>query len=269
MRILASSLLLLAIGCGGTAMAQHSLSVTASGPGGVTSDIGNITCRTTTCSASFDQGKVVVLTAHPDTNASFGGWSGACTGFSLTCTITLGGADSSATASFLGATSAGTHALTVTVTGSGSVQSSPPGINCPTHCTASFADGTAVVLTPSGGSLTGWSGGGCSGTGNCSVTISADAAVTAAFTTPSNTHNLTVQVSGNGSVTSTPAGISCPQTSCSAAFSAGAAVTLSQTPDSGQTFSGWSGGNCSGTGNCVVTLGADTTVTATFTSPGY
>ena len=29
-------------------------------------------------------------------------------------------------------------------------------------------------------------------------------------------------------------------------------------------FVGWSGGGCSGTGDCVVTLGANTTVTATF-----
>jgi hypothetical protein len=240
----------------------------------VTSDIGNIACRTNTCAVQFDPGKVVTLTAHPDSGASFGGWSGACTGFALSCSVTVGGTDASATASFLGATSAGTHTLTLGVTGSGNVTSSPPGINCPSisPCKASFADGTPVTLTqaPSGGAtFTSWTGGGCTGTGNCVVTVSADTSVTAEFTTPSGTHNLTVQISGNGSVSSDPAGISCPGTACSSAFSAGSSVTLRAAPDSGQDFSGWSGGGCSGTANCVVAVNGDTTVTATFTSPGY
>jgi hypothetical protein len=41
-------------------------------------------------------------------------------------------------------------------------------------------------------------------------------------------------------------------------------VTLTASPASGSTFTGWSGGGCSGTGTCVVALGADTTVTAGF-----
>src|SRR5207245_3663496 len=42
-------------------------------------------------------------------------------------------------------------------------------------------------------------------------------------------------------------------------------VTLTATPAAGSTFSGWSGGGCSGTGTCTVTMSAATTVTATFT----
>jgi len=41
-------------------------------------------------------------------------------------------------------------------------------------------------------------------------------------------------------------------------------VTLSATPASGSTFAGWSGGGCAGSGNCVVVLTSDATVTATF-----
>jgi hypothetical protein len=37
----------------------------------------------------------------------------------------------------------------------------------------------------------------------------------------------------------------------------------------GSTFTGWSGGGCSGTGTCVVTLGADTTVTPTFEATSF
>src|SRR5436305_14143626 len=54
--------------------------------------------------------------------------------------------------------------------------------------------------------------------------------------------------SGAGTITSSPAGITCGQ-SCSASFPGGTAVTLSAAPSAGSTFAGWSGG-CSGTGAC-------------------
>jgi subtilisin family serine protease len=78
-------------------------------------------------------------------------------------------------------------------------------------------------------------------------------------------HSVTVTKSGTGTgtVTSSPAGIDCGST-CTAAFNTGASVTLTATADSGSSFTGWSGGGCSGTGTCQVTLNADTAVTATF-----
>ena len=82
-------------------------------------------------------------------------------------------------------------------------------------------------------------------------------------TTSGATHTLTVTVSGSGSVTSAPAGISCPGT-CSHAYTSGTRVTLTAAPASGSTFAGWSGGVCSGTGTCVVTISSDQSVTATF-----
>jgi hypothetical protein len=68
---------------------------------------------------------------------------------------------------------------------------------------------------------------------------------------------------GAGAVTSDPVGISCGD-ACSAPFPAGAAVTLTAVPDPYMTFTGWSGGGCSGTGACTVALNATKTVTATF-----
>ena len=70
---------------------------------------------------------------------------------------------------------------------------------------------------------------------------------------------------GSGTVTSTPAGITCG-TSCAASYASGTGVTLTAAAASGSTFGGWSGGGCSGTGSCNVTLSAATTVTATLTS---
>ncbi|MEQ1518586.1 MAG: dockerin type I domain-containing protein, partial [Usitatibacteraceae bacterium] len=75
---------------------------------------------------------------------------------------------------------------------------------------------------------------------------------------------LTVNKQGSGSITSAPTGINCGAT-CSATFTFGSTVTLTAATLSGSTFAGWTGGGCSGTGTCVVTMTAATTVTATFT----
>jgi hypothetical protein len=67
---------------------------------------------------------------------------------------------------------------------------------------------------------------------------------------------------GSGTVTSSPAGISCGST-CTHKFAAGTVVTLSASAAPGSTFAGWSGA-CSGTGDCVVTVSAAKSVSAQF-----
>ncbi|HSC50006.1 MAG TPA: PASTA domain-containing protein [Gaiellaceae bacterium] len=69
---------------------------------------------------------------------------------------------------------------------------------------------------------------------------------------------------GAGTVTSSPAGISCGAT-CAARFGDGASVTLTASPSGQSRFAGWSG-DCSGTGPCVLSLTASRSVTATFTA---
>src|SRR5207247_2272940 len=155
--------------------------------------------------------------------------------------------------------------VTKSGSGSGTVASSPVGINCGATCSASFAVGSQVTLTatPASGSVfSGWSGAGCSGTGSCLVTMNAAQAVNASFT---QLYTLTVTKAGSGSgtVTSSPAGINCGAT-CSASFASGTSVTLTATPASGSVFGSWSGAGCSGTGSCVVTMNAAQSVTATF-----
>jgi photosystem II stability/assembly factor-like uncharacterized protein len=72
---------------------------------------------------------------------------------------------------------------------------------------------------------------------------------------------------GNGTVTSDPPGISCGST-CQADFSKGTGVTLTALADTGSTFTGWSGGGCSGTGPCTITLNSNTNVEASFALSG-
>jgi len=126
---------------------------------------------------------------------------------------------------------------------------------------------TLSAAPANGSTFAGWSGGGCSGTGDCTVTMDDAVAVTATFNqqAPPQRFTLTVQKSGLGigSVTSIPGGINCGL-SCSATYDGGTTVTLNAQPGLLSSFVGWSGGGCSGTGPCSVSLGGNTAVTATF-----
>jgi hypothetical protein len=148
--------------------------------------------------------------------------------------------------------------------GAGTVVSRPLGIDCSSICSHSFAVGTEVRLTglaATGSTFAGWSGGGCSSTSPCIVSLVSAATVTATFTA---THTLTVSPTGSGfgNVTSSPAGIDCGST-CSHSFDAGTVVALTASPGAGSGFAGW-GGACSGTGTCSVTMTAERSVVASF-----
>ena len=85
-------------------------------------------------------------------------------------------------------------------------------------------------------------------------------------TSAPTTWGLTVSKSGTGSgnVTSSPSGISCGST-CSQDFAVDTSVTLTASADAGSEFAGWSG-DCSGTGSCAVTMTANRSVQANFTT---
>ena len=67
---------------------------------------------------------------------------------------------------------------------------------------------------------------------------------------------------GDGNVTSNPAGIDCGST-CQFAFGGGTPVTLTATPNATSSFVGWKG-DCSGTGDCNVTMDSAHSVRAVF-----
>jgi hypothetical protein len=102
--------------------------------------------------------------------------------------------------------------LTVNATRSGSatgsIASTPAAINCSAPATCSAPLSGSVLLTPSPGFLSvfsGWSGGGCSGTAPCTVTMDASKSVTGNFnqaTPPSALQNV-VATPNNGGATIT------------------------------------------------------------------
>jgi hypothetical protein len=250
---------------------NYSLTIVKSGTGtgAIISAPTGINCGST-CSASYSSGTLVTLSASA-ISGTFSGWSGGGCSGTGTCVVNLT-ANTTITATFAPPVPPVTYILTLhkSGTGSGTVNSSPTGINCGSTCSASYSGGQSVVLTatPStGSSFAGWSGGGCAGSSTCTVSMNASKTVTATFTfiPPPTNYTLTVLKAGVGTgyVTSSPSGVSCG-VSCSYDYSAGTVVTLTATPDSGKVFSGWSGAGCSGTGTCKVTLNATTSVTANF-----
>jgi len=151
------------------------------GSGTVTSNDGGINNCGASCSAAYDSGTPVTLTARPATGSLFTGWSGCDTVSGTTCTVTMNAARM-VTAIF----APQTFTLTVAREGSGTVTSIAPDgrINCGSACSASYNSGTVVTLRATPGFLyffAGWSGGGCSGTGDCVVTLRANTGVTARF----------------------------------------------------------------------------------------
>lgn len=84
-----------------TPASSQPLTVSKAGDGGgvVTSDPLRLECGDE-CNAEFGTGSLVTLTATPNPNSTFAGWSGACTGTTTACQVTMDGAKS-VTATFI------------------------------------------------------------------------------------------------------------------------------------------------------------------------
>jgi len=166
----------------------------------------------------------------------------------------------------------GNFVLTVTRSGTQSGGVTGAGIYCGggfgNDCTESLALNAIITLTALPNyyaKFTGWSGGGCSGAApTCTVSMSAAKNVDAKFdVAPTFPFALTVAGTGAGNVTLSTEDASC-SSSCNVFIPENKPVTLTVTPAAGSVFAGWSGGGCSGTGGCTVTVNAATAVTATF-----
>ena len=162
-----------------------------------------------------------------------------------------------------------TYDLTVNVTGNGTVTSDPAGIDTTSDQSVTFAEDAEVTLTATpatGFKFDGW-GGDCTGTDACVVTMDGAKTVTATFSEiivdpVEVTLTVTLLGDGGGTVSSGDSVIACPDT-CTGTYFEGDTVTLTTVSDAGSSFLIW-GGACSGTGDCELTLTADTDVTALF-----
>jgi hypothetical protein len=186
----------------------------------------------------------------------------------------------------------GTTRRSLTVTGdgngSGTVTSSPVGINCAINlgtaatsgCTARFNDGAVVTLTAkpkAGHAFRGWFSGSCSGTAACKVTMSQGRTVEARFLKGPFAIKIAGSGSGSGRVTTqaglTPA-LDCTitngvaaTTGCSATYPANTTLTLTATSAGGSGFTGWSA-PCAGTAPCRYDVVQSRTISAAFGASG-
>lgn len=148
-------------------------------------------------------------------------------------------------------------------TGSGTVTSSPAGINCGATCTYDFDENTSVTLTAAadaGSTFVGW-GGACSGAGTCTVNMTSAQAVTATFDLSGTVcYNLTLGVKPAGSGTISVS----PGPDCGTQYTAGTVVTLTALPAPKYVFSKWTGSVTSTLNPIEILMDANKTLTANF-----
>ncbi|WP_191906974.1 InlB B-repeat-containing protein [Adhaeribacter soli] len=143
---------------------QYNLNVTANGSGTVAKSPNQTT---------YSSGTSVTLTATPNSGYKFSGWSGDVTGTTNPVTITMS-SDNNITATFT--PSVTQYNLNITTKGSGTVTKSPD--------QASYAQGTAVLLTATpnaGAAFTGWSGDATGKTNPLTVTMNSNKNLAATF----------------------------------------------------------------------------------------
>jgi uncharacterized repeat protein (TIGR02543 family) len=234
---------------------------TGTGQGQVASSDATLNCGTT-CQADYAQNSTITLTATPTTGNTFTQWSGACSGTSVTTTVTLDQAKT-CTATFQVIPK---YTLTVSKTGTGAGSITGTGISCGSDCTENVVANTPVTLTATattGSSFTGWTGD-CTGT-NTTVTVTMDQAksCTATFDKVIPKYTLTVAKTGTGTGNITGTGITCG-TDCTEDYTAKTQVTLTATPETGSKLVSW-GGSCSGTATtATVTMTTAKNCTANF-----
>ncbi|MCL2688941.1 MAG: hypothetical protein FWE57_03710 [Chitinispirillia bacterium] len=134
-------------------------------------------------------GAVLTLVPVPNEGYSFSNWSGACVGTGP-CQVTMS-ADQTVTANFISGSAPTQHVLTVNRSVAGTAVNGVVminGVQAFTNTAATAASshpaGTSLTLTAlaeQGFAFAGWSGAGCTGTGNCVVNMTGPQTVTANF----------------------------------------------------------------------------------------
>ena len=251
----------------GITAAAAKLTVISSGTGSGTiiSFPAGINCGNT-CHFLFKKNAKVTLTALPDPGSTFVGWSGACRGAESTCRLKVKKAKT-VTANF----AATLVPLTITRSGSGTgtITSSPAGLNCGSICSTTFSQTHEVTLTAqteTGSLFNGWSGA-CSGMDTtCTITMDQAQSVNADFNLSKIALSIRKFGSGSGLVSSFPSGIDCGG-ACIFDFDTNTVVNLTATPVQGSTFEGWLGA-CSDTNpSCTLTLNQAQNLYAKFSAP--
>ncbi len=263
----------------------YTLNVTKTGNGNLKGT--GIDCGTDCTEANLAANTQVTLTATPDTGYQFVNWGGACTGTDPTTTVTLT-ADQTCAATFELIPPPAGIALTLNKADvdkgriSGRLRGeTATSLNCDNACqTASYnypKDGVVIFIATAdkGYEFKTWTCTGSSYTQDpatpniLKVTMTTATTCTANFDAiPGQLATLTVNLigTGNGTVISNKAGLTCSGQSCTGTYVLGQKLTVTATPSVFATFLNW-GGDCTGNNAKVsLTLTKDLTCTAQFQS---
>ena len=178
----------------GPACYDLTLSHTGSGTTPVADPIQSPTCIST---GKYVEGESISLSgAVADNGWTISSWSGTINNSSTLSTNSLIMPASNHTASVIYSQDSYTLSVNKSGSGSGTVTSSPSGIDCGSDCSESFLSGTTITLSANpdiGATFVGWSGA-CSGLESCQIEMTESLVLIATF----NLMELTI--SGNASV---------------------------------------------------------------------
>ena len=135
--------------------ATLTVTLAGTGSGVVTSSPSGIDCGSD-CNESYAAGTVVTLITDAASGSTFVGWSGDCDGSGQTTSVTM---DTPRTCKATFDVSQAILDINLPGNGSGTITSTPPGIDCPDNCNQAYPIGTVVTLTadPAAGSkFNGW-----------------------------------------------------------------------------------------------------------------
>ena len=197
---------------------------------------------------NYNSGSTVTLTATPNAGYTFTSWSGDATGTTSSLTITMN-ANKNITANFTAI--AGTFTLNV-IAVNGTVLKNP---NLVSYNSGAIVQLTATPTT--GYVFSTWSGDATGSVNPLPVTMNANKNITANFTLLGlNDFTLNV-IAVNGTVVKNPNLVS---------YTSGTNVQLTATPNTGYTFTSWSGDATGTISPLTVIMNANKNITANFTA---
>lgn len=258
----------------GTTMGtEQSLEVIMAGEGrgSVASAPAGVKCGGAICYGQFAENEKVTLTETPTARSYFEGWSGCEAESSGKCEVTM--SKLKQVRAKFGAEPIEELTLSATKASEGTIEGN--GLDCGSKCALQIDAGESVSLTAkaaAGFAFAEWTEGPCNGSNVDTCTFTMEEAVNvAASYTKTKAEPLTIYVSGDGTVTSSPGLIDCagPTDTGVCSESLENTVTLTATPASSEyVFVGWLGCKRAAETTCTVQMTGAVEVTAVFLKEG-
>jgi hypothetical protein len=257
------------VGCGGgdtaaaappppTPVSVKTVQLSISGAGAIESSTGQV-CRTN-CTIET-QNSSIQLEPKPDAGSQFSGWQQDCAGVAG-CALNLSSVSSAkATAVFQPVP----VKLTVAVQGPGAIQVSGQALPCRSECEYLVTPGSVVTFTAiatAGAEFKSWSSLCGNSQTSCTTTIQQPLMLTATFVLPITQYSVQLNVSGQGSISSSSLSQPCTS-SCTIRADEGSLLDLTAIPNADHQFMGWST-PCTAEPSCSTRVTAAMTLTATF-----